>query len=99
MMPDGSAIIAMPKISRRYAGHQPFLAGEVARATKRLFVGNDADVRVDLCVQVVGYEPVADAHLQMRADRPSREDRRVLWLDRPYLDGRVLRLEDFADPA
>ena len=35
----------------------------------------------------------------MRADRPPGENRRVPGLDRPYLDGRVLSLEDFADSA
>ena len=54
-------------------------------------------MRIDLRVEIVGDESVANAHLQMRADRTARENRRVLRFDRPDFDGRVLGLQHFAD--
>ena len=54
---------------------------------------------VYLRIQVVGYKPVPNAHLEMSADRSSREDRGVLWLDGPDFYAGVLRLKDFADAA
>ena len=47
------------------AGKKPFLRREIARATKRFLVGDDADVGVYLRIQVVGYKPVSNAHLKM----------------------------------
>ena len=81
------------------AGEKPFFAGEVACAAKRLFVGDNADVRVDLGVEVIRDETVADAHLEMRADGSAGEDGGVLGFDGPDLNAGVLRLQHFADAA
>lgn len=62
-------------------------------------VGDDVQVVIDLGVQVFRDDAVADAHLQVRADRPARQDGCVFRLDRPDLELGVLRLEHLADAA
>ena len=54
---------------------------------------------IDLGVQVFRDDAVADAHLQVRADRAARQDGCVFRLDRPDLELGVLRLEHLADAA
>ena len=81
------------------AGKKPFLRREIARATKRFLVGDDADVGVYLRIQVVGYKPVSNAHLKMSANRASRENSGVLRLDSPDFYAGILRLQHFANAA
>ena len=81
------------------ACEKTFLAGKVASAFQSLFVRDYADVRLYLCVEIVRNESVADAHLQMRADRSAGKDGGVLRFHCPDFDSGILRLKDLADSA
>ena len=56
------------------ARQKSFLGSEIAGAAERFLVSDHADVRVDLRIEIVGDESVADAHLEMCAHRAARED-------------------------
>ena len=54
--------------------------------------GDDANIVVDLTVENVGDDAVANAHLQVRTDGAARKHCGVLGLDRPDLHFGIVRL-------
>ena len=83
--------------SARDTAHQTFLAREALCGVERYLVCDDIDLVIDIPVQNIGDDTVADTHLQVGTDSTSRKDGGVFGLDRPDFDIRVLRLEHLAD--
>ena len=92
-----TTVLPLPSFLASLSAHQALLTRQTLGGAERLLVGDNIDLVVDLTVEDIGNDAVADAHLQVCADGAAGENRRVFRLDRPDLDGGILRLEHLAD--